>query len=834
MDPTDYYNGALPNLVILSGNDQDGTYDSFLPWPVMIEVTKADLTVLSNAPVTLTVTNGTALLAASKNDAPAVSLALRTDANGRVLVWIYFPPADSNAPDSTIVASAFSGNRSVTDTINEFIPLAHWRFDDTNAWVGEEGQLPLLATNVTGISSWSSNAVRVDSVNQAMLAYSVVETNGNTNINCQMGSLLFWFKPDWSSANVGGNGPGNWGRLIEMGDNDPDLSNNSWMTDSTSGWWALYLSPDGTQLSFGTSTNGGGMANLSANISWFSNEWYQVALTYSPAGSALYVDGRLLANGTGVTYYPGTNELANGFRIGSDLSGSDQAEGAFDELQTFDYPLSAANTATYDSQIPDWWEVKYFGRAGLDPEFHPTGDGFTLWLDYQRGRDPDVINFSLSATNRYVNTNTVPVQIDVIGGEPVFMAVMIDNTNPPDAKHQPFATTLNFSNATWQPYNPNIIASLNSGDGEYNVWVGVKGLAPDTQPTWQWMPLILDTVPPVLVVTNPVASVVAQPMIQLQGYADKSLGSLTYDISNAAGIWTNQEGYITGQFCDTNLPAITTNWFQCYDIVLATNGPNVLTLHAADLAGNPFTTNLSFTVDYSMNTNPPVFVLSWPQAGMAISGTNFTLQGSVSDPMATVTISIADGDGNSNIVSGTVTRDGEVLANNVPLGNGTNRVTIITTDAAGNSAANFAVFRNDVGLTLNPLTSGQLNQSFVTISGSIGNSGGRIVVNGQTAAIKGDGTWTADVPVNSSGQAIFNAAVYDSGNNLIASGNFAQTQPVSVVLESFSRKARTHYFDWGWPDDGWVGLYNNAQGIAGPVFENGEDEVQWTLSIGGE
>jgi hypothetical protein len=59
---------------------------------------------------------------------------------------------------------------------------------------------------------------------------------------------MFWFKPDWSSANVGGNGPGSWGRLIETGDNDPDLSTNSWTLDSTNGWWALYLSPDGTQL----------------------------------------------------------------------------------------------------------------------------------------------------------------------------------------------------------------------------------------------------------------------------------------------------------------------------------------------------------------------------------------------------------------------------------------------------------------------------------------------------------------------------------------------------------------------------------------------------------
>ncbi|MGA9777291.1 MAG: LamG-like jellyroll fold domain-containing protein [Verrucomicrobiia bacterium] len=649
---------------------------------------------------------------------------------------------------------------------------------------------------------------------------------------------LFIRAADWTGVTENGNTVPDWWfwkyfGTVALSDTNLDTVGNTLLTGSSNGWWALYLSPDGTQLSFGTSTNGGGMANLSANISWASNEWHQIALTYSPASSALYVDGQLLANGIGVTYYPGTNELANGFRIGSDLGGSDQAEGAFDELQTFDYPLSATDAATYDSQIPDWWEVKYFGRAGLDPEFQPVGDGFTLWLDYQRGRDPNVISFSLSATNRYVNTNTVPVQINVIGGEPVFMAIMVDNTNPPDAKYQPFGTTLNFSNAAWQPYSPNIIAFLNSGDGDYNVWVGVKGLAPDAQPIWQWMPLILDTVPPVLVVTNPVASMVARPMIQLQGYANKSLGSLTYDISNVAGVWTNQEGYFTGQFYDTNLRTITTNWFQCYDIVLATNGPNVLTLRAADLAGNPFTTNLSLTVDYSMDTNPPVFVLVWPQDGMAISGANFILQGSVSDPTATVMISVADGDGNTNIVSGTVARDGAVWANNVPLGNGTNAVTVTTTGVAGSSTANFALFRNDVGLTLNPLTSDQLNQSFVTISGSIGNSGGAIVVNGQTAAIKGDGTWTADVPVNSSGQAIFNAAVYDNGNNLIASQSFIQTQPAAVVTETFWRKARYFFYDWGWPYDGWFGLYNNAQGIAGPVFENAAEEVEWTHQSGG-
>ena len=166
------------------------------------------------------------------------------------------------------------------------------------------------------------------------------------------------------------------------------------------------LNPDGTQLLFGTSTNGGGMTNLTANISWYSNEWHQIALTYSPTGSALYVDGQLLANGAGVTYYPNADELTNGFRIGGDQDGNNQAGGAFDELETFNYPLAAANTYTHSGDIPDWWEVKYFNQTGLDPNFQPAWDGWTLLLDYQQGKDPNVISFSLSVTNQYVNTNT--------------------------------------------------------------------------------------------------------------------------------------------------------------------------------------------------------------------------------------------------------------------------------------------------------------------------------------------------------------------------------------------------------------------------------------------
>ena len=215
--------------------------------------------------------------------------------------------------------------------------LGYWTFDDTNTWVGEEGQLPLVANNVVGVSSWNTNAVFIDSTNPAILTYRDVETNGNANISLRQGTIRFWFKPDWSSANQWGTGPGCAGRLIEVGNYNPAFTN---------GWWALCLSPDGTQLTFGSSTNGAGNANLSAYVSWALKRWHQIVLTYSPTNSTLYWDGlEIAADGTGTNYFPSLTERANGFRIGSDASGGNQAGGVFEDLETFNYQLSATDIA---------------------------------------------------------------------------------------------------------------------------------------------------------------------------------------------------------------------------------------------------------------------------------------------------------------------------------------------------------------------------------------------------------------------------------------------------------------------------------------------------------
>ena len=62
------------------------------------------------------------------------------------------------------------------------------------------------------------------------------------------------------------------------------------------------------------------------------------------------------ADGEGVIWYPNADELANGFRIGSDQDGNNQAKGTFDKLETFASLLNSgiAPAETYWVGIPDY------------------------------------------------------------------------------------------------------------------------------------------------------------------------------------------------------------------------------------------------------------------------------------------------------------------------------------------------------------------------------------------------------------------------------------------------------------------------------------------------
>lgn len=259
------------------------------------------------------------------------------------------------------------------------VQLGYFRFDNTNTLAGSAGQLPLLKTNITSVSSWSTNAVLVDLTNTAVLKYRGVETNGGANILCKQGTVSLWIKPDWSSPMAGGAGPQNEGRMIEIG-----------TKESTNGWWGLGVGAAGTNIYFGTQTNSASTlkTNLTTVVSWASNTWHQVVLTYSKTNSSLYLDGLpVVTNGFGVTNYPGLTIQAQGFTVGSSAGGTNQVRAILDELAIYNYTLTSGTIST-----------NYQTAVKLDSD----GDGLSNIIENQLGLNPYGYNSSngLDSTNR--------------------------------------------------------------------------------------------------------------------------------------------------------------------------------------------------------------------------------------------------------------------------------------------------------------------------------------------------------------------------------------------------------------------------------------------------
>jgi len=237
--------------------------------------------------------------------------------------------------------------------------LDSWTFYDPTNWLSDLGYAPAAYTNIQNVSCWATgdgildaNALLLDSTNAACLKYNVVEHDGSTNLICSAGTIWFWFSPDWDSESQGGTGPGDWGRFIDVG---------AYTTNATGGWWSIYSSPDGNNIYFSGGTNGVFTNYLSFPISWNSGSWHLVGLTYSATNSMLYVDGELVTNGIGVIYPPGQDVLTNGFYIGSDSSGTQQARGQFVDLETYSDQFHAEFSTNYFSDYYNQMSPEFSG-----------------------------------------------------------------------------------------------------------------------------------------------------------------------------------------------------------------------------------------------------------------------------------------------------------------------------------------------------------------------------------------------------------------------------------------------------------------------------------------
>jgi hypothetical protein len=170
-------------------------------------------------------------------------------------------------------------------------PLYHESFDEEYSPGQTKSELTVLGLGVLD-ESWSGYALQRTGEAVTPFLIPSLNDNGQTNISSDTGGALrFWVKPSWSSG--ASNGPP--ATLVEM--------------DAVSGIglacaWSLQVSADGNTVQLLTQTDAGLQQVLQASISWQAGASHCLVLDFNPQGSALFLDGALASQGSGLASVP--------------------------------------------------------------------------------------------------------------------------------------------------------------------------------------------------------------------------------------------------------------------------------------------------------------------------------------------------------------------------------------------------------------------------------------------------------------------------------------------------------------------------------------------------
>jgi hypothetical protein len=283
---------------------------------------------------------------------------------------------------------------SVMGWTPQHLRLGCWRFNSSSL-KNEAGIGPITAVNYSQPNDWSGYAVGITNTD-SYLTYPV--TSGEQNLfNPANGTIRFWFQPNWSNGSTneptngwqyffqtGGADGGSYFGIEPMGTNQPQ---NQYLI-----YFVTCNNQFSQQFSFGTGALNG------APIIFQSNLWYQFALSYSPSNIALYTNGALLATGNsspvlltndtpyyqlgnGVCCFPPASSLVNGFSFGTMAGQPCAVFGQLDELETFNYPMTAEAVAAgypnFGGNSTNMLDTYYVGRSDMlqsyvDGVFPPT------------------------------------------------------------------------------------------------------------------------------------------------------------------------------------------------------------------------------------------------------------------------------------------------------------------------------------------------------------------------------------------------------------------------------------------------------------------------------
>jgi len=171
-DPFDYFNGAVFNLNIFSGDDQTGPPGVWLAQPLVVQVKNSSESPLTNAPVTFSLGQISGGLAQTSGGTPLSSLTLRTDSLGKAAVY-YQQPSTANTLSAVNAQAGTVTIKQVTFTASTGdlppIGLKLWLKADAgitkdsnnkiSAWLDQSGRnLQAAQNNQANQPVWSGAA----------------------------------------------------------------------------------------------------------------------------------------------------------------------------------------------------------------------------------------------------------------------------------------------------------------------------------------------------------------------------------------------------------------------------------------------------------------------------------------------------------------------------------------------------------------------------------------------------------------------------------------------------------------------------------------------------
>jgi hypothetical protein len=117
LNPSDYYNGQTPTITKVSGDNQTGAPNGFVPAPLVVSVADTNGQPFTGAPVTFSVTQGGGTVQKTNLSPAAATLTVNTDSSGKAKAFFKLPNATTNT--SQVTATTGSGNHSVQVTFTE-------------------------------------------------------------------------------------------------------------------------------------------------------------------------------------------------------------------------------------------------------------------------------------------------------------------------------------------------------------------------------------------------------------------------------------------------------------------------------------------------------------------------------------------------------------------------------------------------------------------------------------------------------------------------------------------------------------------------------------------